>query len=1125
MIDQKQIRLAGVNNDDALELLGEGDYLNLMNARIGLSQGGKAQRIENIYGTKLLSQSVYPPYGSNKCIGSVTDTQKNRIIYFIYNTVNDNGIYCHDIASQVTYAVIYDSQIVSGLGFSKDYFIARNAKVVGDLLIFTDNLNEPRSINIEAGIKANQSGYVTTVAPYAFPLNYEDITLVKRTPIYPQTSAKRVDGDFVNNYIYKNAYQFTYRYIYRDNQYSELAAFSNLQNANLLADQFNCIDIKVPYSEKIDNIVSKIEFIVRYGNSGKSFVYKQYNKADTVDAAAIVAHNAGTTQLGVTFYDDILGIAVDDIEANTSAPTVPIYAKTLEVARNRLFLGSTVNGYTTPLKTSLSAVTSTDTGASTVTGSWWTVYWTTEVGINKERSFIYLTNVTGYASGYYFYSTVLFPPDPPLSIAIGDLTFQSADIDINIIDNDGTITSSVFRNLASTITGASSASLGGQSIFKSNSTYFLSIAFYDRFRRKCGVVKKSVKVVSDKRQFGNIPYTTAINWTLQNTDSLNEIPDWAYYYQIHTTKNITTRFFLQTRPKTSTYVDKNSITGGLTYAITAYASTVYAVAFDLSLLYNYGLGYTYTDGDLLNVYVGTSFVTLRIIGVDGNYVLCSPKDLGILNSSYACVVELFTPYKSSTSEPYFETGLVYSVTNPATSLRSYSVLSSSILGDITILTRKDVANIDYLVEAMSPNDLSWQIWETNTGWANFFDSIGQTKKTTTISFSDTYINGTQINGLNRFQPLNQKEIGFDTGGIQKLQLVSKEQQQGTVMLVICTNDTLSAYLEETQVVASSTNTFVSVSLNVIGTVNSLKARYGTTTPETVVQYLDNVFWIDLLNGVAIQYSTNGLFPISSYKMASFFQKYAKDYMAASTSDLDNINGFHIIPTCIDPFHKRFTVTLPALIYQNYAPTLPSYSSIPSYATSIIDRFDIYDKLGKTLTFSLDENRWKENFEYTQEWMEYNGNLMFGFKNGAMYIHDADSVNYNKFYGTQYPVRFCYTPNLPISTIKDMMGLTIEGNVAPDFSVCLVTYPNQQITDLTSSDYTDKEGVFYASLFRDRLSPNTSGTPENKMYYGDVLRGKTPMIQVEFKQYNALMYIQFTDVAFSQSRGQKSISPK
>ena len=207
-----------------------------------------------------------------------------------------------------------------------------------------------------------------------------------------------------------------------------------------------------------------------------------------------------------------------------------------------------------------------------------------------------------------------------------------------------------------------------------------------------------------------------------------------------------------------------------------------------------------------------------------------------------------------------------------------------------------------------------------------------------------------------------------------------------------------------------------------------------------------------------------MFPISSYKMNSFFQKYAKDYIAASTTDLDNINGFHIINTCIDPFNNRFLVTLPALIYQNYAPTLPSYSSVPSYATSIINRFDIYDKLGKTLGFSLDENRWKENFEYTQEWMEFNGNLKFGFKNGAMYIHDYDSVNFNRFYGTQYPVRFCYTPNLPISSIKDVMGIAVESNAAPDFSVCLITYPNQQITDLIAGDFTDKEGIFYASFF-------------------------------------------------------------
>ena len=87
MIDQKNIKLAGINNDDSLELLGEADYLNLMNARIGLSKGGKAQRIENVYGTTLITQNVYAPYGVNKCIGSVTDIQRNRILYLLFFSI------------------------------------------------------------------------------------------------------------------------------------------------------------------------------------------------------------------------------------------------------------------------------------------------------------------------------------------------------------------------------------------------------------------------------------------------------------------------------------------------------------------------------------------------------------------------------------------------------------------------------------------------------------------------------------------------------------------------------------------------------------------------------------------------------------------------------------------------------------------------------------------------------------------------------------------------------------------------------------------------------------------------------------------------------------------------------
>ena len=68
-------------------------------------------------------------------------------------------------------------------------------------------------------------------------------------------------------------------------------------------------------------------------------------------------------------------------------------------------------------------------------------------------------------------------------------------------------------------------------------------------------------------------------------------------------------------------------------------------------------------------------------------------------------------------------------------------------------------------------------------------------------------------------------------------------------------------------------------------------------------------------------------------------------------------------------------------------------------------------------------------------------------------------------------------------------------------------------------------MFYATWFRDRLSPNVSGTAVQKMYNGDYLKGKTPLIMVEFHQYENICYISMIDITFDVSRGQKSILTK
>ena len=1178
----------GLDNDSALQTVDAGDVLNLMNGRNGISEFGKTNRIENTPGTVAIVNNTTPPYGTQFTIGSCVDEQRNYMIFALFCSHGDHGIYAWDSLNNITYAIVYDSQIIQGLGFSKTARIDRNMYVVGDLLFWTNNVGEPRCINYIAGIKANQSSYATTVTPYFFPLKYQSSTLIVRPPIYPLTVTKQTDAGFLNNFTQYNAYQFTYQYEFVNYQDSALAAYSGLVPFNVVGETFNNVLVKVPFAEFIDNEVQLINLMVKRGNNGKTFIVKQWNRSNTQDANEIFSHNLGLVQLQYDFYDNVVGIFVDGVTANTPFHNVPIKTKTQSVARNRTFCANNLMGYNTPTASSLSATSSTS-------------------GSNTP-------------------------------------------------------------------------------IFKSGGTYKITIAFYDRFRRKCGVVNVSVPITIADRTYIQTSFTYLINWTLSNTTAFSEIPDWAYYYQIHITKNLNKSFFIQGMTEFIFYATKNSDTQLYEVNDTTFDNTkTAALAVDLSALPPMGIGYVYNPGDFAILYTqsGTNY-TSKVIGQQGNLVLLSAVNIGpIVNNfqftlvaftttntgdtiywpatatypsnnsksitqsttssalnpdpphlgesnwsinildglartytitgkivlevidnsvtypnvtgSVYCtkipgvitdvtittlftqpatagtntltfsatvnvpigynrvtliifspdvitlnvisgyinfaqsdslkLIEIYTPNKENINEQYYEVGSVMNVTNPTLSNRTYSTLSGAITGDSSRISRTiDVSTI-YYPEAMSPNDLVWQSWERDLGWFNTFDKVGQQQKKTSIAFSDTYINGTRTNGLSTFQPLNQKDIGSDGGQIQKIILNNKKQEDGTVILAISDNETVSIYLGETQVVAAATNAFVASSGDVIGTINELRGNSGTVNPESVVQYLGLVFWADTNNGWITQYSPNGIENISRFKMNRFFQRYLKNYNAASAGNLDNINGFHHITMMIDPFHKRLNVVLPGLIYANYATILPSYSSVPSYATSIINRNDAYDGLPKTLSFSFFENRWKESWEYMPEWSEYLLDQMIGFKNGAAYIHDADTVNYNKFYGTSYPVRLALTPKTHPSLIEDMVGVQIEGNTAPDFSYAYSPYPNIQITDLVATDYTVLEGVQDASFFLDRLSPSVTGTPDEKLYTGDVVKSATPILFFEWQAYSSLFYLNFVNVAFDISRGQKQLLTK
>lgn len=1146
MINFKKNFTEGINCDDSIKSLSPGQYLNMENCRVSASGLTTDFEINNIPSTRLLYD---PSLGYvNRTIGHAVDLSRLRLIWLNYNSRSADGIYAYDLQADTVYTVLLSSQTEEGLNFTLSNRVDRNVRVIGDLLTWTDDNNEPQCINIEAGIKLNHPAYVTDTDPYATPIPYTTLTLIKRPPVYALQVSRLTDSGFSGNYTQNNAYFFLYRYIYKNYNTSALSTHSQLIPYNAVDETYNAINIKLTFNELIDDYVQQVDICVKYGFYGKTFVIKSYNKDNYYDAIAIQDHNLSVTQLGFTFYDNVTGIALDDTEASTSQHLVALRAKTLEIARNRLFLGNVLKGYDTPNTTSLHATLGTfNTGSSgTYTAHWKYFYLTHQLQV-----YPYTTGTTQFYYAYYgsisptsyYYDTYKYTATPPATLNAADATSSwatetqvAAYVQRNVSPPVGTRwvnTSYTFYDTGLTTSLIVVVDISNVQFFKSFSKYYISIAFYDRFRRKCGVVNRYVNVDTSARTYAQSVFDSTINWALSNAAATTEIPDWAYYYQIHISKNLATRTFVQIRTIGAAYVTKNDDGTYDKTGTTFDSDTTYATGIDITTLTSVGLGYTFSEGDFVRIIDNSNNIyTLAVIGQDGNYIFAKPTDVGTLSTTTTLfITELYTPYSPSITEPLFETGIVMPILNPTTNSRTYSTTSGSINGDCYAIERGQVGD-NYFVEAMSPNDNKWSIWQTDTGWVNFIDTIGQQDKTTNIDYSDTYIAGTKTNGLNVFQPLNTKNIGSDSGEIQKLQLTNKQQEDGTVMLAIATSTPLSIYLGETQVVASAQNTFIASNTDVIGTINALRNGYGTINPESVVEYNGSVWWFDALHGLTCQYSQDGVVAVSDYKMKRFWDRYGKRYVEQGSDVIEAFCGFSYVTSCVDPSTDEVMFVLPQVeenvvvsgLPMGFAQPLPSYSTLPDYASSIQNRFDIYDGQAKIVSYKFLKNQWGNVYQWLPDCMEYLGNKLFGFKDGVLYLHNESLSSYNTIYGVQYPMRVCLPANQDPSLVKDLFDTAVEGNAYPNFVVAYTNYEYEQITDLADTDsaWSDQEGQLYATFYRDRLSPNIEGTPVQRLYQGDLIKTIVPLLMYEWRVYDNLVKITFINIGFSISRGQKKL---
>lgn len=1187
---RKKIFIGGVNSDDADFLIDTKQFIGGLNIRFSTSREGEFGKVQNIEGTREITQTtdIYGdpttwslPAGTNTTIGALEDPVSQRVFFFNKNSNSDHAIYVYDLRTGYIYTVLKDEDTSAGLNFDNHI---HSIDVYGNLLYWTDNVEWQRRINYEAGIKTYHPTYVTNEDAYELPIENSVLTLIRNPPAFAPTVAKDSDTDYDNNFTSNAAFQFQYRFIYRDGEESVLGILSELVNYNTPdedTDGMNNVIVTMPYDQYICQDVLKVELAVKFYPVGNAYIIKTWDRNNEDDALEIDDHNTTTANLEYAFYNDIIGTALSQSYYTKQFDSIPRMSESLQVGKNKLFLANNTDGYDTPSSTSMS-LTENISSDDTLIGHWQIfVYWSNIGHTAQANAFLIKldeVDVGAGNDGWYVYQSDVTPTLPITDADfvtdltfVGDTTEEAWTYVEGLITSYGRVHTGNYGQTSNITSPPPLAGNVGSTIFKSNAAIRAGIVFFDEAGRKCGVVtKESLKLVTTERTHDDPAFTSGIQWDLLNTSAITEIPDWAAYYAPVIQKCLRTRSFIQTRVNALTYIKLDA--DGAYETDGTYSENHIGLGIDISILVGYGLGYSYQAGDICKFYSSddTNIYTLNVKDTFGKYLIVDLIDLGALPGTIAGLIEVYSPYFPSTSEPFYEVGQMFEVTDKYTVDRQYSVINGTFKGDTTVIERV-ISSTTYQVEAMSPNDLFWKNWNTNHGRPNFINPFGEVEKKVSLYWSNQSIPGTKVNGLSTFDALDQTNLPSEMVAIRKIILVDKIEAQGNIMLAIGEKETASIYLGETHIVDNGGNSFLATTAGTIGTINVLKGGYGTVNPESVYSNNQRIGWFDAIRGCTVKYDSNGLFATSNYKMFKFFKKYG-EYVMVTESTPQRVYGGY------DPFHDEVlfsmpvisrapsntilddieitsysymtaldVVTMPDIIDGRvYKLTLPPYTTgnyqnselpdnvfvahgggqllqlsqsfllaTPVTVTEIMrSYYEPFDSQGGIEVFNQANDMWVGKRSFFPQWMSSAGNSLVSFYEGKLFVHD-DTDNYNTFYGQQFDSVIAGIHNDDGNSIKIYRAVSIEGDKF-DHMHFRTEKPNVQSTDLYANEFTTREGVHKAGLKRDRLSPNDEGSYDEKLFTGDEMRGEVLKFQGVFSQPSTLKSFKFVNIKFDPS---------
>jgi hypothetical protein len=595
--------------------------------------------------------------------------------------------------------------------------------------------------------------------------------------------------------------------------------------------------------------------------------------------------------------------------------------------------------------------------------------------------------------------------------------------------------------------------------FAPNSRYRLGVVFHDDQGRSAGVMDKDWSLSTD-REVTRTATRRHIRYSITGTP-----PSWATYYSLVMTKDIMKTFMMSSwftaNAVATPYVNVNSSTGVETYSIT-YAAAQF-VRLDMADMNFNSIYYAFKEGDfaiVTNATAGTTFGPLKVRKVTASFVYVDPVDFGNAGVAFQCNFQLYTP-NTATEDIYYEVGQRREIVGGVMDTIDYFVQGDTI--------NTSIGSPHFMPQMrVKPNAAAW---DTDIGKPYVQTLLGQVDKKTFVRHSSPFIPGTGVNGLSEFQTGDESSVPIDAVEIQKLQPTMKESTDGEVLLAICNSDTYSIYIDESRLSTNDGQSFLISQTRVIGDVRKQRSGFGTIHPESVHEEEGHVYMYDKLARAYARYATNGLFPISEYKMVDYFE------------DQSALNALSdIVVTGYDPFYKLIFVT-----FKNS---------------------DTNTK--KTVAFSLVKERWISFYDFAPDGYVIGSNKLYSVVAGSIYKHDnVSGTGFNNFYGVTsnsvIDISFNDSPAQPkewnviqVQSSPNFYSFS-NGNQAVATDALRVDISNRhgQATDIRYNEFEVDENMIYGEIRGD--SNSTGGVLNGDPIYSNTIQASFTFSGGSYKQ--------------------------